>query len=1810
MMTSSALPSPQLFPEILGYSLTEQLYLGSRTAVYRAVQTATQTPMVIKVLREDYPSFSELVQFRNQYAITQNLPIPGIIHPLGLESVGKSYALVMEDWGGVALSSYLQQQPLTPVEVLEIAHQLADILHDLGQHRVVHKDLKPANILIQPESQQVKLIDFSIASLLPKETQEIQSANTLEGTLAYLAPEQTGRMNRGIDYRTDFYALGVTLYQLLSGQLPFESEDPLELVHCHIAKQPLPVDQVNPEVPGMVAAIVAKLMAKNAEDRYQSALGLKHDLQQCLSQWQSWEEIVEFTLGERDVSDRFIIPEKLYGRETEVQALLDAFERVSQGASELMLVAGFSGIGKTAVVNEVHKPIAKQRGYFIKGKFDQFNRNIPFSAFVQAFRDLMGQLLGESDAQLRVWKAKILKALGDSGQVLIEVIPELECIIGAQPPAPELSGTAAQNRFNLLFQKFIAVFTQQAHPLTLFLDDLQWADSASLNLIQVLVGERQTGYLLLLGAYRDNEVFPAHPLMLTLGELKKQQTRISTITLTPLSTEHINQLVAETLSCTLDLAAPLTALVYEKTQGNPFFTTQFLKGLHEDGLIAFDLNLGYWQCDLVPVREAALTDDVVAFMAGRLHKFPTATQTVLKLAACIGNQFDLDTLAIICETSADAVATDLWPALQEGLILPLSEAYKFFQGGKENAENTENIKVGYRFLHDRVQQAAYSLIPDAQKHTTHYQIGQQLRQNTPPDVQEDRIFELVGQLNYGIELLCQTEEKEELARLNLVACRKAKSATAYQAGRDYATAGLALLDENPWQNQYEIAFAFAELAAELAALCGDWDAMEHLIADVVANSRSLMERAQVYRIQIQAYASRYQFSAAIAIALDFLQQLGITFPEKPTDADIAHAFAEVRDLIGDRPVEDLFHLPAMQDVEKLAILQTANSIIAVAYISSPRLFPLVVCLAVSLSIQYGNQPPSAFAHACYGMLLATSPVPDVITGVKFGELALQLVDKFAAKTAKTEVLVMAGAFLLHRTSALRAILPLLQAGYTSALETGNYEFAGYNAHHTCSNAFWCGRHLETLAEETGAYCHALEQLNQLTTANYARIVWQTSLNLLEGRENPAHLSGDALQEAEALRQWQTTNDGHGLFLFHTYKLMLCYLFGDLEAAHVQMNTGRQLLLAATGTVYVPAFHFYAALSTLAELQPASEEAATVLQQADTDLVALQHWADNAPMNYQHKCALIQAEKSRVLGHKLDAIELYDHAIAGAKANDYIQEAALANELAAKFYLAWGKEQMAASYLQKAYYGYTEWGAKAKIDDLAQRYPHLLRPILEKVQPFNPLETLATLAAPHFSLHTSTQTSRSSSSSSINGTLDLAAVLRASQSLSSTIQLDALLHQLSQIILQNSGADRCALILSNPEGDWEVRAIATPTDTQLCHARLQDNPDVPTKLIYFVKNTQETVVIDDGETDLPVMGEYLSRHCPQSVLCLPILNQGNLIGILYLQNQLTSSVFTSDRILILNFLCTQAAISLENARLYQQAQTYAQQLEQSQLQIVQSEKMASLGNLVAGVAHEINNPIGFLNGSINNGKEYVQDLLGHLALYQQHHPNAAAAVQDNAEDIDLEFLSKDLPKLLDSMQGATDRITSISTSLRTFSRADTEYKVRANLHEGLDSTLLILKYRLKANEYRPAITVIQNYGEIPAIECFPGQLNQVFMNILANAIDMFDEGAQQSSFESLQDNPQQITIQTILSNDAVEICIQDNGKGMTEEVKSKIFDHLFTTKGVGRGTGLGLAISRQIVEEKHGGRLEVQSLPGQGTEFCLRLPIVAREVNSA
>lgn len=1558
---------------VSGYRIFDKIYSGSRTQVYRGVRSHDQKSVVLKLLLSEYPTFKELVQFRNQYTIAKNLDLPGIVKPLALENYRNGYALVMEDNGCVSLKQKMGntegmgRNANSLKEFLNIAVQIVQALEGLIRHRIIHKDIKPDNILIHPQNGQIKIIDFSIASLLPRESQEIKNPNVLEGTLAYMSPEQTGRMNRGIDYRTDFYSLGVTFYELLTGQLPFQASDSIELVHCHIARIPTPPIELVPSIPQKVNDIVMKLMAKTAEERYQSAFGLRADLETCLQQYSENGSIQPFQLGEKDICDRFVIPEKLYGREAEVATLLAAFDRVSgreemsteisgfispvsspstiptppskinlrtaKSPIELILVAGFSGIGKTAVVNEVHKPIVRQRGYFIKGKFDQFKRDIPFSAWVQALQNLMGQLLTENAAEVQAWKVKILDALGENGQVVVEVIPELELLIGKQPEVPELEGNAAEKRFNLLFGKFIRVFATQKHPLVIFLDDLQWADSASLKLMQLLMSEADTGYLLLIGAYRDNEVSGAHPLMLTLDEIRKTKGTVNQITLAPLDQLSINQLIADTLSCPSERAAPLAELVFTQTKGNPFFSNQFLKALYEDRLITFDAAQGGWKCDIAQVRALVLTDDVVEFMALQLQKLPINTQRVLQLAACIGNQFDLATLATVHEKSQTETAADLWKALQEGLIIPITEVYKFFQDAESvQVAQSQELFVSYRFLHDRVQQAAYFLIPEQDKPSTHLKIGRLLfskgkHKGSALTVEnwEEKYFDIVNQLNRGVGLIDERTERDQLAQFNLIAGRKAKASTAYAAAIRYLNVGMELLEAQGWQRQYDLTLALHDEAAEAAYLSGDFKEMERL-AEVVRNSATtLVDKVKTYEVNIQANIAQNKILEAVNIALQVLKLLGVEFPQKPSQLDIQYGLEEITSNLASQPISDLIDLPKMTDPVTLAAMRLLSSIFSASFIAVPELMPLIVFKQVVLSAQYGNTSLSAFAYVNYGLILC-GIVGDIETGYQFGQLALRLLDKLQAKELKTKVVTVFHATVGIWKEHVRASLPAFRAAYSNGLETGDLEFSSNCAYLYSFHSSFAGKQLASLEPEMAAYSEVLAQLKQETYLNYNKIHRQAVLNLIKKTEDPCRLMGESYHEETMLPIHQQANDRYAICSLSINKLRLYCLFGKAHLAVKTATFTEPFLDGATATLLIPLFYFYDSLARLAVFPEYSQtEQDELLEKVTSNQKKMQQWANHAPMNYLHKFYLVEAERHRVLGQLIEAMDGYDRAIQGAKDNEYIQEEALAYELAAKFYLAWGKDIIAQTYLTNAYYAYARWGAKAKVEDLEQCYPQLLTSLLNHKINRPADDTLTQLT-------TGTMTSTSRGGSDL---LDLATLMKATQTLSGEIQLDQLLATLMQVVMENAGAEKGTLILL--QGDSLAIAAQTVIG-QVCNLQsipVYESQNIPVSLINYVWRTQETLVIHDATVLKKFAADsYMIQQKPKSVLCSPIKNQGQLIGILYLENNLTTGAFTPKRLEVLNVLSSQAAISIKNAKLYSEVVKREKELRESEKRLAQ------------------------------------------------------------------------------------------------------------------------------------------------------------------------------------------------------------------------------------------------------------------------------------
>jgi predicted ATPase/signal transduction histidine kinase/tRNA A-37 threonylcarbamoyl transferase component Bud32/DNA-binding NarL/FixJ family response regulator len=1735
-----------------GYILTETLDEGDENLIYRAIQRVDETSVIIKILKAEYPTLEELSRLRHEYQVLQELiDVEGVIRPLGLENYQNRLALVLEDFSGISLQRFINEQQLSLKNFLFIAIQLASVLANIHDKQIIHKDIKPHNIIINTKTLKIKLIDFSIASYLVKESQAASKSDVLEGSLAYMSPEQTRRINRSVDHRTDFYSLGVTFYQMLTGLLPFNCNDSLELIHAHIAKIPPAPHEIQPDIPPVVSDIIMKLLAKNAEDRYQNALGLKADLDICLKQLESNGKIENFTIGQLDLYSQLIINPKLYGRDKEVNTLLNTFQRVSSGKTEIILVAGYSGIGKSTLVHEFSKSIRQRGGYFIYGKFDQLKRNIPYASLIQAFQELIRQLLTEDAESLKKWKSQLLAALGYNGQVIIDVIPEVERIIGSQPAVPELGVWASQNRFNRVFQQFLDVFTKPEHPLVLFLDDLQWADSASLNLIELIVTNIDSKYLLLIGAYRDNEVDATHPLISTLDKIQQARISINKITLRTLNIDSVYQLIADTLHSSISQIKPLADLIFHKTQGNPFFLTQLLKFLYEEKILVFNFSTGTWQWNIAGLEDINIADNVVELMVAKIKRLSQQTINVLKLAACIGNKFTLAILATVNKKSPLETAKDLEEALEAGLVLPLDS-------------NSKDLATTYRFLHDRVQQASYSLIPDSQKKQIHFQIGQLLLQNTTAEERKEKIFTLVDQLNYGIDLLTLETEKHQLSELNLLAGQKAKAATAYQSAIRYLQIGLQLLTDTSWGQEYELTLALHQEAAEVAFLGGDFQQMEKYIELVLQHARTQLDKVKVYELKIKTCEVQRKLLEAVKLGLQILDMLGVKLSEFPTLADIQQALAKTKSYLATKTIEDLQNLSLTIDANKLAALRLIVCLVPATFQSAPTLFPLMVCEQVNLSVQCGNGKFLASALADYAIVL-NALLQDIEASYKFGQLALNLLTQLDAREVKSQTLFKVSAFTIHWKHHVRESLALLQQAYHSGLENGDLPHAGYAASHKCQYAYWSGLELKSLEEEMAAYSKAIAQINQETALKLHQIFHQAVLHLTRPVKNPCLLVGEAYNEEQFLPIHLQANERPAACYVFLNKLILCYLFGEFALAVENAVRAEQYLDGIQGLFGVPIFYFYDSLAHLAIYPSLTNfQQEQVLIRVTNNQKSLQKFLENAGMNYQHKYQLVEAEKARVLGNIIDAIEFYEQAIANSKAQEYIQEEALANELAAKFYFCFGKEKIAKIYLIDAYYGYIRWGATTKVKDLEIRYPQ----ILSRMQKSPIRNTEITL----------TQTTTRESSKA----LDLATVIKASQALSGEIVISQLLTKLMKIMLENAGAQKGFLILEK-DGKLLIEAQATAEQQEVIV--LQSTPvatsqELPVFVINYVARTQESFLCSCNQKTCEgifATDPYIVTYKPKSILCMPLIHQGKLTGILYLENNLTTEAFTPDRLEVLTLLSSQAAISIDNARLYSdlaainasleaKVQQRTQELEEKNIHLQKAEAAAQSANrakseFLANMSHELRTP---LNG-----------ILGYAQILKR---------DKNITDLQKEGLNI----IYQCGEHLLNLINEVLDLSKIEARKMELYPTTFKFSEFLEGIVEMCRIRAQQKGiylvYKPA-------DKLPkAVHADEKRLRQVLINLLGNAVKFTEVGG--------------VTFKVGYYHNKIRFQVEDTGVGMTPEQLKEIFlpfQQVGENKRKIEGTGLGLSISQKLVQMM-GGEIEVTSTFGQGSIFFFDLDL--------
>jgi len=1808
-----------VFSSLSGYEISEVIYDGSKSLVYRGVRQSDQLSVIIKLLKRTLPDHNELLSFRHQYSLLKDIHLAGIVSPLALESWQEKLALIMPDNQSVDLKIYGNGQPLEINDFLDIASKIALILEQLHQHNITHKDIKPTNIIIQPESREVALIDFSMASQLNSENQSLITPNALSGTLSYLSPEQTGRMNRELDYRTDFYSLGVTFYELLTGKLPFYSEDAMELVHSHLAREAKPIVQLRADIPPVINNIVHKLMAKNAEDRYQSGKGLLADLQHCEHSYQHKGEIVPFTLGQTDVAQSFHLSEKLYGRFNEIKSLINTFERVCDGQMEAVLISGLSGIGKTALINEVHKPMTCSRGYFIKGKFDQFKRDTPFSALRQALRHLIIQLLGETEEQKHHWQTQIQHALGQQGQLLVEMVPELELLVGEQAAVEELQGAAATHRFHRLMQQFFQIFTTTEHPLVLFLDDLQWIDSATLQLLNVLLDcqpdpqwDRAHQSLLFIGAYRDNETPAEHPLHHTLDKLRHNNLPINSLSLSPLTENDINQLLMDACRCDTDYAQALTQLVYEKTRGNPFFIHQFLQQADDEKLLEYDFNLEHWRYTLAPIQQLAASADVLDFVSARLHRLETEVLNIVTLASCFGHQFDLLTLSQIANISPYQCAGYCIQAIQDNLFQPLGDDYKLALD--QNLE-LESLQIHYRFSHDRIQQAAHLLIPDDQKAQIHLNIGRLLQQQKNPADPVAWLFNVVNQLNAGKQLISDPNEWIALAQLNYQAGQTARRATAYKSARQYIKNGYESLQQhslagNSWKNHYSLTLDLHEEALEVAFLLGDYAEQHRWANELLHHAHDQLDCIRTHQLHCLSLIAQDKPLAAVEYALPILKQLGIEFPEQPGAEDFQAELLKTQALLGDRDIASLLNLPLMSDPTILAGIRLLEKLNVALYIATPALFPLAIFKQIQLAIKYGNAPEIVPFYAAYGFILS-GVVNEIDSGYEFSLLSLSLLEKLQAQAQKPVTYVNAYAAQFYKNPIHSVIKPLQEASH-AGLESGDLHYAAVSLLWSNVCGFFSGTDLPELNQDISRDIKLMTGIHQQVSQVYTNILHQVVLNLSGNNRLPAQLQGKAYQIETSLPQHQQANDRFAVCVAQICQAILAYLFYDTRRANQAIQVAKEYQDAILGTLFSPELVFYDALIELGHYSDTEQSNADDLaEKLSTHQQILSLLASHAPMNFQHKWALVEAERCRLNGDILAAEDFYDAAIEGAEQHKFVHEEALACELATRFYLQRNKIVIARAYMSRAYYLWAHWGAKAKTEQLEIQYPQLL----DQLSPFE-FEPGSSFAASSSSMETSVG-------------MDLDSIIKFAHSLSGELSLSGVLDKLLNIVMENAGAQRSLLLLKKEPGDsddrlhthlshWQIAGECRMDNhsRQILHnAALSGYHEIPKSLLQSVIKNHQTISIDDARDPYQLFYDdpyFIQNRDQRSVLCQPVLSKGKLIGLLYLENKLTSHIFHQNRQQLMHMLATQAAISIENAQLYENLEEKVVQrtreLNIAQQKLLQQARESGMSEIAIGVIHNIGNVLTPLKAStdltyqaVTNSAmvEQIPLLMDFISKTMDSDSSTEKKKAQNILGKLPTLISDEFKKLTEQLAGAIHQIQRIEE----FIHLQSQYTQVKPMNELIDINALLKDIIKMQNDLlsRERIQCTLELQPVPEISAEKHQLLQILMNLIKNACE---------AMENIPIEHRKLDISTMLiSEDTqdsdqklafIQVHIQDQGVGLISEDKICIFSPGYSQKEQLSSFGLHESANYLIARK---GNIEVLSEgKGKGALFRVKLPV--------
>ncbi len=1840
---------------IPGYEIREQVYTSNNSLIYRGHRHSDQQPVIIKLCQEFYPTLEKLECYQREYDILSSLDLPGVIKVHELVITDNRPYIVLEDFGAISLSLLKIAGKLSLIDFLKLALAIVEIIGAIHQAKVIHKDLNPSNIVINSDTQTIKIIDFGLATFSEQETQVFTNPNTLEGTLPYIAPEQTGRMNRIIDYRSDFYALGVTFYELLSGRLPFASQDYLQLVHCHIAQQPPPVYQLakdmysgseQQQVLKIISDIINKLLAKNAEERYQSVQGLQYDLRYCYQQLVDRQitntvdhsPIDDFSLAKYDFTNQLQITQKLYGRESELNQLLAAFEAVNadsqhlgeastaqtsdQKIAKLILISGYAGIGKSVLVREIYKPVTARNGIFIAGKYDQYHQDLPYSAVNQALNEFCNYVLTESEANLEQWRHKIQQAVEDNGQVLVDFIPNLQLIIGKQKEIAQLNAIESQRRFNLVFQRFIEAVCTWEHPLVIFLDDLQWADAASLNLLNLLINNETLSHCLIIGAYRNNEVGDDHPFNEIIHAVRQHHTGVE-LELNPLNQEQILHLIAESLSSSVTDCEPLANLVYLKTQGNPFFTIEFLKSIYRQGLLYFDVvtvgdGLGTWHWQLDEIAACNISDNVIDLMVDEIKRLNKLSKDLLQVAACIGNTFDLAILVVLFDNDVEHILDGLSSLLKIRLILPLSQRHLSCQiNGKisDKAQYKQARKIKFRFSHDRIQQAAYSLLEPQEKQIIHFRIGKLRYGWTDASELDNEIFEITSHLNYGLEFIQQNptlvKVNRLVAQLNLKAGQQAKKATAFAASLKYLETSAICATATCWEEDYHFSFDLYRELAEAQYLTGNHEQAQQTINSLLKNAQFLEHQIQAFCLlkNLQATQGR-NYGEVLRLGLTLTAQVGLNFPVAPQQqqqAITAQLEAIHARLAQHRAIADLIHLPVMQNRQARLKMQLCMEFYEAAfYNGASQLILLTGLNLVNLSLEFGNSHESSFGYVLYGMYLVEQN--DYQQGYEFGSLALKVLDKLNDLVMLPKVRNLFCNYINYYRNSFRENASYYCQNIQICRNNGEIVFGVWAAVFYIWSLFLSGTSLSKIYQESETYWQFVQQTNDLKMIKVFQMLQIVILNLQGKIQDKPALKRINLQASQSLKFWREHNFINGQTWYALLRCQVLYTYGYYHQA-VQTIKNYACELAPNIIMFpISQYYVYYPLALIALYASASSNQQAAFQQAEfatviaESLQNLERWQQHCPQNFQQQYLLLKAEWAAIEGQTLLAMDLYDQAIATAHRHQLMDQEALANELAGKFWLRQNKLEFAGIYLRRARYQYQLWGANGKADDLAKKYADLLA------------ESPYVKVSPRI-----TSTNRASSTKNLG--LDLTSILEVSQTLIAEIKLEKLLEKIMIIVIENAGAEFGYLILKHQQkwviqvsGRIENQAIKIQSALDSC-VPTEDLNSVsdclPNTIINYVARTNQAVVLDDACTADRFSGDrYINQHQPKSILCLPLMHQGELLGLLYLENNLIRGAFTQDRLKILQIITTQAAISLENAHLYKQLETYSKTLETKvklrteELQLAKEAADAAnraKSEFLSNMSHELRTPLNAILGFtqimsrdprinpeqrenleiINRSGEHLLTLINDILDLSKIE---SGGITLNSSSFDLYSLLSTLEQMLrgKALSKNLELIFDLSPNLPQYIQADGN-KLRQVLINLLSNAI---KFTVKGG-----ITL-------------RAELKHHLSNLSISSYDSSDHNIDHSSDDSSSELTHPNLNLANRTDTVIRFEIEDTGVGIAAEDLETIFDPFVQTQ-TGRsfteGTGLGLAISRKFVDLM-GGELTINSQLNQGTLVQFLLPV--------